>query len=113
MVAAPFKITMVARSARGGSKVYYLTASDVANEYALFPSGDSSVVLNDVPVWITDVALSAAGSDTSRLEFFINGVSTGLIILNAASLVTAVTRTIQQAPIYVPAGAQIKIKQLA
>jgi len=115
MAAAPFKISMVCAlgSPNGPTKIFPLTASDVANEYALFPSGSSEVVLNgDYPVWIVDMILSAAGTDTSQLEFFVGGMSTGVKILNATSLATTINRPFQLAPLLIPTGQSLKIKQL-
>jgi len=116
MVATAFKISMIANkgSPSGLSKIFPLTASDVAGEFLIFPSGSSEVVLNgEADVYIRDVVLSSAGVDTSTLEFFINGMAEGTKLLNATSIATTVSRPFQQSPFRVPRGATIKIKQLA
>lgn len=115
MAAAAYKVSMIAAkgSPNGPRRVFPLTASDVNAEYWLFPSGSSEVTLNgSEDVYIVDVILSAAGTDTSQSEFYVNGLAEGTKILNATSLATTITRPLQQAPLRVPKGATVKIKQL-
>jgi hypothetical protein len=115
MTAAPFKISMVGAlgSPTGAKKIFPLTASDVNAEFGLFPSGSSEVVLSgSADVYIVDMILSAAGTDTSQLEFYINGMAEGTKLLNATSIATTVVRPFQSAPLRIPKGATIKIKQL-
>jgi len=117
MAAAAYKVTMTVAlgGPNGPRKAISITASDVAAANWLFPSGSGVNVLdgrNDT--WITDTVLSAAGTDTTQSEFFINGVSTGFLLLNATSLATAVGgRPFQQAPMRIPAGAQLQVTQRA
>jgi hypothetical protein len=113
MVAAPFKIAMTVRNAAGQQKSVPFTVSDVAAAFALFPSGASEIPLSSVDAWITDMVYTAAGTDTSQLQVFVNGVDTGIRVYNGANLGTVYNRQIQQSPIYVPAGATIKFTQLA
>lgn len=115
MAAAPFKANMVVAlgSQRGAPKFIPLTVSDVNGEFAIFPSGSSESILHgQKDVYIIDIVLSAAGTDTSQMEYFLNSISSGQKSLNATMLATAVNRPFQQAPFRVPAGAMIKIKQL-
>jgi len=116
MAAAAYKVSMIAAlgSPNGPKKVFSLTASDVAAAFWLHPSGASEIVLNgSQDVYIVDCILSAAGTDTTNSEFFINGQSTGFKLLNATSLGTIVARPLQIAPLRVPAGAMVKVTQNA
>jgi len=113
MVAAPFKVSMVVAKGNGQTRIFPLTCSDVDAEFALFPSGSSEVVLNgSSDVFIKDLILSAAGTDTSQLELYVNGMAQGTKILNATSIATTVQRPLQSSPLRIPAGATIKWKQL-
>lgn len=115
MAAAAYKVTLVAAlgSPRGPTKAISMTASDVNAAYWLFPSGGSELPLNGVSdVYIVDAILSAAGTDTSQSEFYINGTSTGFKLQNATSLATTIGRPLQSAPIRIPAGATLKVIQL-
>ena len=90
-----------------------LTVSDVNAEFCLFPSGGDELVINGLQdVYIVDVILSAAGTDTSQLEFYFGGMAQGTKLLNATSVATTVNRPFQLAPLRLPAGQSIKIKQL-
>lgn len=116
MAATPFKISMVAAlgSPSGPTKIFPLTVSDVAGEYALFPSGSSEVVLNgSSDVYIVDMIYSAAGADTTQLELYVGGMAEGTKLLNATSTGSTVSRPLQQAPVKVEKGKTIKWKQLA
>jgi len=115
MVAAPYKITLIAAlgSPNGPRKPYSMTASDVNAAFWLFPSGQSTNVLNGRnDVYIVDAILSASGTDTTQSEIYVGGVSTGFKLLNATSLATTINRPLQTAPIKVPAGQQLQITQL-
>jgi len=114
MAAAAFKISLIGAlgSPNGPRKLFPLTASDVNAEYAIFPSGSSEVVLNQGDVYLVDIILSAAGTDTSQLEFYVGGMATGTKVLNATSLATTIVRPLQQAPERVPGGQSVRIKQL-
>jgi len=114
-MATPFKISMIAKKGSNGqNKIFPLTCTDVANAFAIFPSGGSEVVLNgESDVFIVDMVLSAAGVDTTQLEFYVNGMAEGTILLDATSIATTVSRPFQSAPLRIPRGATIKIKQLA
>lgn len=115
MSAAAFKASLICAlgSPRGQTKVFPLTVSDVNGEFALFPSGSSEVVLNgNSDVYIIDMILSAAGTDTSQLEFFVGGMATGTKLLNATSIATTVNRPFQFAPQRIGKGQSLKIKQL-
>jgi len=111
-VAAAFKISLMVRNAKGQVKPYSMTASDVNGEYWLFQSGGSELSLSSLPCVIDDCILTAAGTDCSQTELFVNGVSTGIRIYHAANLGTVYDRQLKSAKIVIPANAQVKFKQL-
>lgn len=113
MAAAAFKIAMTVRNAKGQARSIPLTVSDVAAAFALFPSGSSEMTLSSTDAYVTDMVYTAAGTDTSQLQVFINGVDTGIRVYNGANLGTVYNRQVQQSPIFVPAGALIRFTQLA
>lgn len=115
MAAAAFKISMIGAlgNPNGARKMFPLTASDVNAEFALFPSGSSEMVLNgSQDVYIVDMILSAAGTDTSQMDLYVNGMLEGTKILNATSIGTIVNRPFSLAPVRIPKGVSIKWKQL-
>jgi hypothetical protein len=117
MAAAAFKVTMIGavNQPRGEPKAFSLTVSDVANAYAIYPDGvtNNAILHGTKDVYIVDMILSAAGTDTTQLELFVSGQSTGFKLLNATSLATTVGRPLQMAPYRIPAGSQVTWKQIA
>lgn len=114
MVAAPYKVTLVVANAKNlrDTKQIPLTASDVNAAAWVFPSAGTEMVVNGkADVYIVDVIYSAAGTDTTSVDIFLNGVFSGTRILNATTLATAVTRPFQSAPFFIPAGTQVKFIQ--
>jgi len=115
MAAAAYKVSLLVAkgSPNGPRKIFPLTASDVNAEYWLFPSGSSEVVLHGKEdVYIIDTIYSAAGTDTSQVEFYVGGVAEGTKIFNATSLATTIVRPLTQAPLKISAGSTFKAKQL-
>lgn len=111
MVAAPFKVSMNIRNSAGQSKMLYLTASDVNAAAWVFPSGGTELQLSSLPCVITDIVLSAAGTDTTNTGLYVNGVHTGIIIVHSANLYSAFQRQVFSSPIQIPAGALVKFVQ--
>lgn len=112
MAAAPFVATLQTKGMKSGKLFpYYCTVSDVNAEFYIFPSGDSSVVLAAEPLLLYDVMLSAAGTDTKTASVFLGGIDTGIKIVNASNISTVQQRQVNQAPIMIPAGVSLKIKQ--
>jgi len=115
MAAAAYKVTVIAAlgSPNGPRKAISMTASDVNAEFWLHPSGGSELPLHGMAdAYIVDAILSASGTDTSQSEFFLNGASTGFKFLNATILATTIVRPLATAPLRIPAGATLKVKQL-
>lgn len=113
MAAAPYTGTLVfSNGAR--QETYYITASDVANAYYVFPNGSSDLVLPVGGNWILkDIILSAAGTDTTRSQIFVNGNTRGLTVVNSANLATNPSRQFLVSPIGFAGGSALRFQQLA
>ena len=103
---------MTVVNAKGQIRSVPLTVSDVNAAYALYPSGGNELPLSSLPAVITDMVYTAAGTDTSQLALYVNGVDTGIRIYNGANLGTVYNRQLQTSPISIPAGALVKFAQL-
>jgi hypothetical protein len=113
MAAAAFKGIIVLRTSEGPTHIPF-TATDVANAYYIFPSGSSDLQVSGTGVAvIQDIILSAAGTDTSKADVYINDRTIGMQLLNSAMLGSTVNRQLQMAPIAVRAGSRIRFQQLA
>ena len=114
-VAYAVALTAAIGSPNGQRKIFNLTASDVANEYWLFPSGSSEMTLHGTSdVYIVDVNIApASGTDTTHHTWYVNGAANGIKMKNATCLYTAINRPYQLAPLRIPAGQSIKVKQEA
>jgi len=113
MVAAPFKATLQVRGNQG-TVSYRCTVSDVNGEFYVFQDGNGDVVLpsNLGTMALTDIILSASGTDTSQGEIFVNGKTTGVIINNPANAGTVFNRQFMTAPIGLAPASRLRIKQL-
>lgn len=94
---------------------YPCTVSDVDTQYYVFPDGSTDMTLpsGHGVVRLVDVVLSAAGTDTTRGNIYVNQKFTGEQILNAANLGTNFSRQFMGAPIAFAPAARIKIQQIA
>jgi hypothetical protein len=93
----------------------FCTVSDVNAEYYVAPDGNNDFILpsNMGPVfYLRDVILSAAGTDTSTSELYINGRSTGERVVNSTNLATNLTRQYMQRPFPIPAASRVRFKQV-
>lgn len=111
MAAVPYTVS-VSVATPSGQRNLRLTASDVNAAFWLYPSGDSALPLSDGQATILDVIYSAAGTDTSQVAIFANGVDTGFRIANAANLGTVVNRQMQTAKVSFAPGTIVKFQQL-
>jgi hypothetical protein len=112
MVAAAFKGTIVLRN-NAGIRTVPFTASDVNAAYYIFPSGASDLQLSaDGVTYVTDVILSAAGTDTSKGDIFVNDMTIGQQILNSANVGTVFNRQFMSAPLALKPGSRLRIQQL-
>jgi len=114
MAAAAFKASLIYKTASGKSKTRFCTVSDVAAAFYVFESGSTEPVINPTETcYLVDIVLSAAGTDTTTGEIYINGISSGVKFLNATTLGTVVGRPFLNAPVMIPAGSTFRITQLA
>ncbi len=114
MVAAAFKAILKFVAQDGTTFTYPCTVSDVNAEHYIFPDLNTDVVLpsnHGVLAWV-DLVLSAAGTDTSKANIFVNGKNIGEQILNAANLGTNFSRQFMGSPIYIAPGARLRVTQV-
>lgn len=115
MAAAAYTGILKFTSSNGSTLQHRITASDVANAYYIFASGDDFVQLPlDGSVWyLADIILSAAGTDTTRSLIYANQKLTPEQIANSANLATNVSRQFMGSPIGFRAGTTLKFQQVA
>lgn len=113
MAAAAFKATVKVRGQDGWTWAYPCTVSDVDAAFYVFPDGNNDVVLPTThgTIMLTDLILSAAGTDTTTADIFVAGVNTGVRIQNAANLASNVSRQFFGSPVAFAPGARVRIKQ--
>jgi len=113
MAAAAFKSILKFTSQGGASFNYPCTVSDVNAAYYVFPDGNNDVVLpsNLGVLYLVDVILSAAGTDTSQGKIYVNGKDTGEKILNAANLGTNFSRQFMGTSMAIAPAARLRIEQ--
>lgn len=113
MAAVPFK-AILKFSTKAGTFQYPCTCSDVTAAAWVFPDAGTDVSLpggqGTLALW--DVNLSAAGTDTSQTYIYVNGKDTGERVLHAANLGTNQNRQFIGSPIYIEAGARLKLVQI-
>ena len=112
MAAAAFKVSMLVANSAGQKRTLYLTASDVNAAALVFPSGGTEMQLSSFPSKILDfICAPTYGTDTTNMTVYINGVDSGVRIINAANQSGTFNRQILTAPLDIPAGALVKIVQ--
>lgn len=111
MAAAAYKTSLTVVNAQGQVKSIPLGASDVNAAALTFPSAGTEISLSSVPCVIRDWINTAAGTDTTNITVFINGVNTGIVVFNALNLATTIQRQVASAPISIPGGALVKLVQ--
>lgn len=116
MAATPYTGTVTMRVRRTGEvSVQPFTASDVANAYVTFTNSNNNFISapgakGDL-VDITDIALSAAGVDTTQINLRASFRDTG-ISWRGGSLVQTINNRIPT-PIPIVGGSSIQLRQLA
>ena len=115
MAAVPFNETAIFIGETNGKVIHLsLTVSDVVNEFAVAPDGNSFVQLPaDQNYFLNDLIVVVGGTDTNFQEIFSNGQNTGLKISNKSNLNTSNNRQFQSAPIPFKAGSLLRFKQTA
>jgi len=112
MAAAAYTVSMAVDTS-SGRRMLRLTASDVNAAFWLYPSGASELPLDPKgSAVIRDIIYSAAGTDTSQVAIFKNGVDTGIRLANEANLGTVINRQVAVSPIAFGLGDQVKFQQL-
>jgi len=112
MAAAAFKVTLSVM-VDGRYKSIYMAASDVAAQGWTFPDGGTALPLGTGQAVIKDIILSAAGTDTTNSEVYVNGVYTGYTVVHSANVYSVLNRQVMQTPIVLNPGANIKFIQRA
>lgn len=112
MSAVPYKATMSVR-VDGQIKSFPMVGSDVAAAAWTFPDASTSNSLGAGAAVITDIIYTTAGTDTSQVDVYVNGIFTGYTLQNGSNLPTAYSRQVQNAPIGIKAGAIVKFLQKA
>lgn len=114
MVATPFTGTITMKRANGVTQRESFTASDVNGELVNFKSTTNNFATvrgdkNEV-VEIIDIAISAAGVDTSEMVLWVSGQDTGEAVLGTGVINTVNNRLPGGIPVF--AGSTIQFKQL-
>ena len=115
MAAAKFNANLKFVGQDGFVISYPCTVSDVNAEFYIFPDGNSTVVLpsNHGVLSMIDLVLSAAGTDTTRADIYVNGKITGERVLNSANLGTNFSRQWTPAtPLRIAPGASLRLTQV-
>jgi hypothetical protein len=114
MAAAPYKGRVVLKNLRTGEiqseNVY---GPDVNADYVQWYSmGQQDWIRSKVKdAYITDVTLSAAGTDTSQIRIYVNGKDSGIRLIKAG-LVATVNNRIQDPIGPIQAGSIIMMEEL-
>lgn len=112
MAATPFKGVLEVKDAKGVPiGTYAFSCSDVANAFATFDNSGLTFVRMPKDGWITDIVLTAAGVDTTRLDLWADDRQTAYTFNDAS-----VKNTIQRpriSPVPVMGGAVLQLKQIA
>lgn len=89
------------------------TVSDVNAAYYIWQDGNNSITMpaNHGIITVTDLILSAAGTDTSYDDVAVNGTLTGIQIQHAANLATNVSRQFFGSGFNLQPGANLRIIQ--
>lgn len=114
-MATPFTANLVVAlgSPNGPRKSFYYTASDVATEYFLSPSGGSELSFSSQDVYVISFVPTLATGTIKNTGFYINGADTGRRE-NLYNLVgTNIVNPFTLVPLRIPGGQQLKIQQVA
>jgi hypothetical protein len=112
MAPAAFVATLIFQS---GNRSWGVpaTVSDVNAAFYLFPDGQNIYTLpGNQPVFLKDIILSAAGTDTRTATISANQKITGEVVQNSANLAANLARQFMQAPIGFNPGATLRFTQV-
>jgi len=110
MAAAAYKATLQV-SVDGKRRSIAMAGSDVNAAAWTFPDATTQNSLGSSVAVITDIIFSAAGTDTSQVDVYVNGTFTNYTIVNSANLYNVLNRQVQSLPIAIAPGATIKFIQ--
>jgi hypothetical protein len=111
--ATTLTLTFALGTPSGPKKMITSTCTDVTTNFVAFPDGSSYITLGGgKDAYLTDAMFGSATGDCTLAELFIGGTSTNIKLVKAAHGPASVGRPIQGAPVRIPAGASIGIKQL-
>ena len=112
-MATPYTVECIYQKRNGQMGQLHLTASDVAAAVYLAPSGASDRILSSDDVKIVRMLYSGTPATTTTATVWVNGANTGIVLVGAANIPTAVQPQISfTTPIYLPGGSQIKFVQV-
>jgi len=114
MAAAPFLAVLKFKADTGATFSYPCTVSDVNAAFYIFPDGNSDVILpsNMGNLYLADVILSAAGTDTRTATIFCGGKNTGEQILNAGNVGTVINRQFVGNPVGFAPASRLRFTQV-
>lgn len=112
MAATPFKGVLSLTGKSGAPYTLPFSASDVANAYVTFDDTNTSFAQIGEPAMLTDIVLTAAGVDTTRLDLYVAGKASGITFNDASVKNTIPVPRIVVRPWIAP-GAMIQLKQIA
>jgi hypothetical protein len=110
MAATPFKGTVSFRYNDGEVDIQPFTASDITAKDVVFAASSLTFYATRKNGVLADIALSAAGVDTSQLKLIVNNKDTGIALLGSGLVATVNNR--MPVPIPIAANAQVQIHQL-
>lgn len=115
MAAAAFTGTLILENmSTKQRKQVRVTFSDVAAAFGIFPSGENILTLpSDANYSIVDLILSAAGTDTTNMDLYVNQNTTGIVVNNASNVGTVYNRQFQMSPVDIRGGSTIRFTQRA
>jgi hypothetical protein len=112
MAATPYTGIVTFKGKSGANYVLPISGSDVALAFVTFSKSNQTFWNPPELVWLTDIALSASGVDTTRLELWANGADINVSFLDGMILksipLPRLTTTYPIAP-----GTMVQFKQQA
>jgi len=112
-MATPYTVELMYQKRNGQMGQLHLTASDVAAAFYLDPGGGSDLIISSEDVKIVRMLYSTTPATTTTAQVYINGANTGIVLVGAANLATAVQPQISFiTPIYLPGGSRVRFTQV-
>ena len=114
MAAAAFLANLVFACQDGYQFSINCTVSDVNAAYYIFPDGQNYLNLpsGHGAVYLVDLQLSAAGTDTRTANVYANGKITPIVVQNASNLASNLARQFRSVPAGFVPGANIRLAQI-